>query len=48
MGPLGVPITQAAERAKADPRWRYRELHTGHIPWETAPRELADLLIELA
>ena len=48
MGPLGFPITQAAERARADARWRYRELDTGHSPWETAPRELADLLLELA
>ena len=47
MGPLGAPITQAAERAKADTLWRYRELRTGHKPWETAPRELADLLITL-
>jgi pimeloyl-ACP methyl ester carboxylesterase len=47
MGPLGVPITQAAERAKSDARWRYRELQTGHSPWETAPRELASLLLEI-
>ena len=46
MGPLGVPITQAAERARSDPRWRYRELQTGHSPWETAPRELVSLLLE--
>jgi pimeloyl-ACP methyl ester carboxylesterase len=48
MGPLGFPITQAAERARADARWRYSELDTGHSPWETTPRELADLLLELA
>ena len=48
MGPLGFPITQAAERARADARWRYRELDTGHSPWETTPRELADRLLELA
>ena len=47
MGPVGAPITQAAERARSDGRWRYRELQTGHSPWETAPRELASLLLEL-
>jgi pimeloyl-ACP methyl ester carboxylesterase len=48
MGPVGLPITQAAERARSDSRWRYRELQTGHSPWETAPRELASLLLEVA
>jgi hypothetical protein len=48
MGPVGLPITQAAERARSDGRWRYRELQTGHSPWETAPRELASLLLEVA
>jgi pimeloyl-ACP methyl ester carboxylesterase len=47
MGPVGLPITQAAERARSDGRWRYRELQTGHSPWETAPRELASLLLEV-
>lgn len=47
MGPVGIPITQAAERAKADPRWRYRELDTGHLPVETTPKELANLLLEV-
>ena len=47
MGPVGAPITQAAERARSDGRWRYRELQTGHSPWETAPRELASLLLEV-
>lgn len=47
MGPLGEPITRAALAARDDPRWRYRELRSGHTPWETAPRELADLLLEL-
>lgn len=48
MGPMGVPITQAAARAKADARWGYRELDSGHVPVETAPQELADILLELA
>ena len=47
MGPVGAPITQAAERARSDSRWRYRELQTAHSPWETAPRELASLLLEV-
>ena len=48
MGPMGVPITQVAASAKADARWRYRELDSGHVPVETAPQELADILLELA
>jgi len=47
-GPMLLPVKQAADNAKADPRWRYRELNTGHQPWLTAPQELADLLLELA
>ena len=47
MGPLGFPITQAAERASSDAHWRYRELQTGHVPMETAPRELASLLLDV-
>src|SRR5690606_9687135 len=30
MGPMGIPLMQAATRAKSDDRWRYRELNTGH------------------
>ena len=47
-GPMLLPVKQAAENAKASPRWRYRELNTGHQPWLTAPQELADVLLELA
>jgi pimeloyl-ACP methyl ester carboxylesterase len=47
MGPVGAPITQAAGRARDDTRWHYRELQTGHSPWETTPRELASLLLEI-
>ena len=43
---VGAPITQAAKHARSDVLWRYRELQTGHSPWETAPRELASLLLE--
>ncbi len=48
IGPLHLPIAQAAERAKADPHWRYRELDSGHMPMWEMPQELADLLVELA
>ena len=37
-----------AERARADPTWRYREVATGHDAMVTMPRELAQLLLELA
>ena len=36
-----------AARARAE-GWDYRELPTGHVPMQTAPRELADLLLSLA
>ena len=36
------------ERARAEPGWRYRELATGHDAMVTAPRELADLLLDAA
>ncbi|CAA9575550.1 MAG: salicylate esterase [uncultured Thermomicrobiales bacterium] len=37
-----------AERARAGPGWRYRELATGHDAMVTAPRQLADLLLAAA
>ncbi len=36
------------ERARTEPGWRYRELATGHDAMITAPKELADLLVEAA
>ena len=36
-----------AEAARSTPGWRYRELATGHEPFVTMPRELADLLLEI-
>lgn len=48
IGPLHFSIQQAAEMAKGDARWRYRELPTGHMPMWTMPRELASYLLELA
>ncbi len=37
-----------AERARTEPGWRYRELASGHNAMITAPRELANLLLEVA
>jgi len=48
IGPIHLPIAQAAEKAKIDDHWRYRELNTGHTPMWTAPKELAALLLEVA
>lgn len=48
IGPLHQPMTQAATMANRDDTWCYRELKTGHLPMWTMPRELADLLLELA
>lgn len=41
------PYDQFAEQARRE-GWRYREIATGHLPMVTAPRETADLLLELA
>ena len=41
---LGQPIVDAAQVAKTDDRWRYYELQSGHVPMETMPDELAELL----
>ncbi len=48
IGPVHLPIAQAAEKAKVDDNWRYRELNTGHMPMWTAPQELVTLLLEVA
>ncbi len=47
IGTLHLAIAQAAENAKADKAWCYRELNTGHTPMLTAPQELVDVLLEL-
>jgi pimeloyl-ACP methyl ester carboxylesterase len=47
LGPVGIPIANAAANAKKDERWQYRELETGHLPWETAPDDLAGLLLAI-
>ncbi len=48
IGPLHLPIAQAAENAKIDHSWRYRELKSGHMPMWTIPQDLVNLLLEVA
>ena len=43
----GGPFWTAADRAKASPAWRYREIATGHMIASNRPEELAHLLLEL-
>jgi hypothetical protein len=47
-GAFFLPIMRAAEMVRADGRWMYRELNTGHLPSVTTPQELVDLLLEVA
>jgi pimeloyl-ACP methyl ester carboxylesterase len=44
----GNTYADTAARVRSDPGWQYRELRTGHDAMITAPRELADILVELA
>jgi hypothetical protein len=37
-----------AQTASQDPRWRLRQLDSGHLPYITNPHELAPMLRELA
>ena len=37
----------AADRARTDPRWRYREIATSHMVQNEKPEELRDLLLEV-
>lgn len=39
---------EAADRARSDPRWRYREIDCGHMVPDERPAELVALLLELA
>lgn len=41
------PLPAYVQRARSEPGWRYRELAAGHGAHVTAPRELANLLLEL-
>jgi pimeloyl-ACP methyl ester carboxylesterase len=43
----GGPFWAAADRAKASPAWRYREIATSHMVASNQPEELARLLLEL-
>jgi len=38
---------QAADRLRADPAWRYREIATSHMVQNEKPEELAGLLLEV-
>ena len=42
------PPTPMAQRVQAESGWHYRELATSHDAMVTAPRELAELLLEVA
>jgi hypothetical protein len=39
---------ELAAHRREDPTWEFRELDTTHMAMYTMPRELADLLLELA
>ena len=41
------PYDQFADKARRE-GWRYGEIATGHFPMVTAPRQTADLLLEIA
>ena len=41
------PFWRAADRAKTDPAWRYREIATDHMILVNRPAELVELLLEL-
>jgi pimeloyl-ACP methyl ester carboxylesterase len=44
----GGPFWAAADRAKASPAWRYREIATNHMIASNRPEDLTRLLLELA
>jgi pimeloyl-ACP methyl ester carboxylesterase len=46
--PAANVFRAAADRAKSEPLWRYREVATNHMIPNNRPRELAELLLELA
>jgi len=48
VGDVAVWASRMVARVRAEPGWRYRELATGHDAMITAPRDLAELLLELA
>ncbi len=46
-GMNGRALEHIADRAKASPAWRYREIATGHMIASNRPDDLARLLLEL-
>jgi pimeloyl-ACP methyl ester carboxylesterase len=46
--PLYAPLAWARDRARQQPGWMWREIAAGHDCMVTAPRETADLLMEIA
>jgi len=42
-----APFDVFAAAARSDPRWKYRELDTPHIPFVTHPDEVTKMLLEL-
>jgi pimeloyl-ACP methyl ester carboxylesterase len=46
--PVYAPLARARDQARAQPGWAWREIATGHDCMVTAPRETADLLMEIA
>jgi pimeloyl-ACP methyl ester carboxylesterase len=47
-GPGRPTYQRFIERAQTQAGWQYRQLHSGHVPNITHPRELADLLVDIA
>lgn len=47
MGQAANPIRLCAVRAQ-DKGWSYYELDSGHVPMETAPQALTDILLDIA
>lgn len=45
---VGMPIVEAAQRAKTDENWQYYEIQTDHSVIENAPTELVELLDTIA
>ena len=43
-----APFDKPAAIARASPDWTYRELRVPHVPFITHPRELTQVLIEVA
>jgi pimeloyl-ACP methyl ester carboxylesterase len=43
-----APFDVFAAAARSDPRWKYRELDTPHVPFVTHPDEVTKVLLEVA